>query len=96
MALQLSFELLHLWNILGHGCTEEVLIIPLGVLLNLIEGPFDLAVTLRITEVIKVMAVTLFVVLNTEQVIKSRLGKGERLIHLIQVVWVHCRHELTN
>lgn len=96
MALELSFELLHLWNILGHGCTEEVLIIPLGVLLDLIQGPFDLAVALRIAEMIKVMAVTLFVVLNTEQVIKSRLGKGDRLVHLIQVVWIHRRHELTN
>mmetsp|Transcript_9435 Transcript_9435/g.18048 ORF Transcript_9435/g.18048 Transcript_9435/m.18048 type:complete len:361 (+) Transcript_9435:123-1205(+) len=96
MALELSLELLYLRNILRHGRTEKILVIPLGVLFDLIRRSFDLAVTLRLAKVIKVVAVTLFIVLNTEQVVEGSLGKGDRLIHRIEVVWIHGSHELAN
>ena len=95
-ALELSLELLYLWNIFRHRRPEKILVIPLGVLLDLIRGPFNLAVPLRLAKEVKVVAETLFVVLNTEQVIESGLGKGDRLVHRIQVIRIHRGHKLAN
>ena len=95
--LELPLNLGHLPNALaGTFGTQKLLVIPRGILANVIEGPLDGTLALGILESLKVMSVGLVVGLISQQIVQRKFGKGNALVHCIEVVGVHGRYQLAN
>ena len=99
---QLSQKLLNGRNITGHGCLQKVIVqwLPMEVLFELIRPlgatvivPFNGSLGLSLQEAIKIMPVGSLVVLHSQQIVECGLGKGNALVHGIEVGGIHGRHQ---
>mmetsp|Transcript_21467 Transcript_21467/g.52893 ORF Transcript_21467/g.52893 Transcript_21467/m.52893 type:complete len:208 (+) Transcript_21467:89-712(+) len=94
--LQLGLEVLDGGNLAGHGCLQKVIVVPSHTLLQVVTGTFHTTVALGFHVEVEVMAVGFFVVLNSQQVVKSCLGERDTFVHGIQIIRIHGTDQSSN
>mmetsp|Transcript_12977 Transcript_12977/g.21493 ORF Transcript_12977/g.21493 Transcript_12977/m.21493 type:complete len:303 (-) Transcript_12977:451-1359(-) len=101
--MHLSLELLNGRDLLGHRSNQKLIVggVPVDRLFQLvtllgttIAVKFDRADSLGLQKAIPVMTVGLHVVLNSQQVVQRGFGKWNALIHRVQIIRIHCCHQL--
>lgn len=95
----------YLWNTLARSlASQKGVVIPSCILSDLVESTghsrlwidFDNTFSLGLQEIVKVVLVTCVVVDNSQEIVQSKFGKGNRLVHGIQVLGVHGGNQLAN
>ena len=95
--LEAPLDLGHLWNFLaGAGCRQKGFVVPSGVFANLVHCRFDWSLALGLLESLEIVPIAVGVGLVAQQIVECEFGKGNALVHGVQIVRVHGRDQLTN
>ena len=103
--LELPLDIQDLWNVLaGSLAVQKGIVIPPGILSNLIQATghsggvidFHHPFALGLQKVVKIVLVAGIVVEDAQQIVQCKFGKGNGLVHGIQVFGIHGGDQLTN